>query len=97
MTFKSAKSCTPCRCILLNASVCGYGKVCASALRGSGARMLFAESEHEGGVQVDTIMSDIDIFVSSIGAEVSWHSPNGMRCQMCLFRRTVTMASPTTM
>ena len=44
--------------------------------------MLFAESEHEGGVQVDTIMSDIDFFVSSIGAEVSWHSPNGMRCQM---------------
>ena len=46
----------------------------------------------EGGVQVDTIMSEIDIFVSSTGAEVSWYSPNGMRCQMCLFRRTVTMA-----
>ena len=28
------------------ASVCGYGKDCASALRGSGARMLFAECDH---------------------------------------------------
>ena len=32
----------------------------------------------EGGVQVDTIMSEIDIFVSSTGAEVSWYSPNGI-------------------
>ena len=32
----------------------------------------------EGGVQVDTITSEIDIFVSSTGAEVSWYSPNGI-------------------
>ena len=51
-------------------ALCGYGEVCASALRGSGARMLFAEVTPLclAGVQVvaiETIMSEIDIFAST--------------------------------
>ena len=56
------------------ASVCGYGKDCASALNGSGGRMLFAECNplcalqacYEA-VQVESVMSEIDIFVSPTG------------------------------
>ena len=56
------------------ASVCGYGEDCASTLNGSGGRILFAECDplcalqacYET-VQVKTVMSEIDIFVSPTG------------------------------
>ena len=52
----------------------GYGEDCASALNGSGGRILFAECDplcalqtcYEA-VQVETVMSEIDIFVSPTG------------------------------
>ena len=51
-----------------------YGKGCASALSGSGARMLFAQSDLFYALQAcfesgpfETVMSEIDIFASSTG------------------------------
>ena len=56
------------------ASVCGHGKDCASALSGSGGLFLFAEYDPFcalqacfEGVQVETVMSVVDIFVSPTG------------------------------
>ena len=54
------------------ASVCGYGEDRPSPLNGSGGRILFAECDYlcalqacYEGVQAETVVSEIDIFVSS--------------------------------